>query len=94
MSEGVARRLVIRGRVQGVGFRESMRTEAEALGAAGWVRNRPDGTVEAHVEGEAHAVEALVRWAHRGPGAARVTAVELAEAAVAGHERFTTRPTY
>ncbi len=93
MSERVARRLVIRGRVQGVGFRESMRMEAEALGVGGWVRNRLDRTVEAHVEGPTDAVEAIVRWAHRGPGAARVTAVDEADAPVAGHDGFSTRPT-
>ena len=62
-SERTARRLVIRGWVQGVWFRESMRREAEALGVAGWVRNRTDGTVEALVEGTPEAVDAIVHWA-------------------------------
>jgi acylphosphatase len=60
-------RLVIHGRVQGVFFRDSMRAEGQRLGIAGWVRNRHDGTVEAAVQGEAAAVDAIVRWAHRGP---------------------------
>ncbi|HET9579051.1 MAG TPA: acylphosphatase [Usitatibacter sp.] len=93
MSERVARRLVIHGRVQGVWFRESMRIEADALGVAGWVRNRPDGTVEAHVEGPADEVERIVRWAHRGPESARVTGVDQTDAPVAGHPRFEKRPT-
>ena len=92
MSERVTRRLVIRGRVQGVWFRESMRLEAEALGVAGWVRNRQDGTVEAVVQGEAFAVEAMVRWARRGPEAARVDAVDV-EAAGGQFVRFEKRPT-
>jgi acylphosphatase len=93
MSERIARSLVIRGRVQGVGFRESMRLEAEALGVGGWVRNRLDGTVEALVEGPPDDVEALVRWAHRGPGSARVTGVDQHEAQVSGLGRFWMRPT-
>ena len=75
MSERVTRRLVVSGRVQGVFFRESMRLEAERLGVSGWVC-----TVEAVVQGEAGAVEAMVRWARRGPQDAQVTAVEVGEA--------------
>jgi acylphosphatase len=75
----VTRRLVARGRVQGVWFRESMRREAEAAGAAGWVRNRPDGTVEAVVHGPPDVVERLVAWAHQGPPLARVEDVQVAE---------------
>lgn len=71
----VTRHLRIRGRVQGVGFREAMRREALARGCTGWVRNRRDGSVEAVVHGKQAAVEALVSWARRGPGAARVDEV-------------------
>jgi acylphosphatase len=60
-------RLQILGRVQGVWFRESMRREAERLGVAGWVRNAPDGSVEAVVQGPDEAVDALIAWAHDGP---------------------------
>jgi acylphosphatase len=64
--------LLIQGRVQGVWFRESMRREAERLGVTGWVRNTPDGAVEAVVQGQDEAVDALIAWAHAGPPTARV----------------------
>ncbi len=76
--------LRIHGRVQGVYFRESTRQEAERLGVRGWVRNLPDGSVEAQVEGEEAAVDALVRWCHRGPPAARVDEVKVGEAPSGG----------
>jgi acylphosphatase len=69
--------LRIHGRVQGVWFRESMRQEAERLGATGWGRNAPDGSVEAMVQGSETAVDALVEWARRGPPQARVDRVEI-----------------
>jgi len=70
------RRLSVRGRVQGVGYRESMRVAAMRLGCTGWVRNRADGSVEVLVQGSEEAVTALVTWAHRGPPAARVESVD------------------
>jgi acylphosphatase len=66
------RQIRVHGRVQGVGFRYALRDEAERLGVSGWVRNCVDGSVEALLQGEAHAVDALVHWARRGPRAARV----------------------
>lgn len=72
--------LHIVGRVQGVWFRESMRSEAERLGVTGWVRNAPDGSVEAVVQGPDAAVDALVAWAHGGPPQARVDRVVLTDA--------------
>ncbi len=75
--ETMTRRLVVSGRVQGVGFRYSLADEARSLNLVGWVRNRRDGTVEAIVSGAPRAVEALVKWAHEGPPAARVTAVTV-----------------
>ena len=69
--------LVIHGRVHGVFFRDSMRHEAQKLGVAGWVHNRSDGTVEAAVQGEPAAVDAIVRWAQRGPQHAQVERVDI-----------------
>ena len=93
-NDRVTRRLVVRGQVQGVWYRESMRIEAGRLGVRGWVRNRLDGTVEALVQGEAHAVEAIVRWAWRGPERAQVSAVEASDLHEApAFERFEKRPT-
>lgn len=75
--ERVRAHLDIQGRVQGVWFRGSMQQEAESLGVAGWARNRPDGTVEAEIEGTRAAVDALIAWAHHGPRGARVTDVAV-----------------
>ncbi|MBI5659817.1 MAG: acylphosphatase [Nitrosomonadales bacterium] len=75
--QNVTLHLVIRGRVQGVFFRDSMRREAQRLGVAGWVRNRSDGAVEAVVQGEAAAVDAIVRWSRHGPDLARVERVDI-----------------
>ena len=88
----MARHLLISGRVQGVGFRYSMAEEAERLGATGWVRNRRDGAVEAVIDGQPAAVEALLAWARRGPPSARVTGVQISEAQ-GSFERFEMRPT-
>jgi acylphosphatase len=69
--------LMIHGRVQGVFFRDSMRREAQWLSVSGWVRNRSDGTVEAMLHGTEEAVDALLRWAHRGPDRAQVDRVDV-----------------
>lgn len=71
-------RLVVSGRVQGVAFRACTADEGRRLGLRGWVRNLPDGRVEAEAEGDRSAVEALVAWCRRGPPAARVEALEAA----------------
>ena len=88
----MARHLKISGRVQGVGFRYAMAEEAELLGVTGWVRNRRDGTVEAVVDGDADALEAIVAWARRGPRGSQVTDVEIIEVAES-FPRFEMRPT-
>jgi acylphosphatase len=67
--------LTIEGRVQGVWFRESTRREAVSLGVTGWVRNLPGGMVEALIEGPETQVNAMVKWCHQGPPAARVDQV-------------------
>jgi acylphosphatase len=76
----IARRMVIGGRVQGVGFRYAFADEARVRGLGGWVRNRRDGRVEALVSGHAPAVEAMIAWARVGPPAARVASVDVEEA--------------
>jgi acylphosphatase len=77
-----ARRLIISGRVVGVGFRDWMVERAEELGVFGWVRNRRDGTVEAVVDGDQAAVAEFLRACRRGPRLAKVTEIleEMAEA--------------
>ena len=72
-------RVVIHGRVQGVFFRDTMRRQAASRGVAGWVRNRPDGAVEAVFEGEPDAVEAMVAFSREGPRGARVDRVDVTE---------------
>jgi len=84
----VRRRVIVRGRVQGVFFRASIRERAEAHGVAGWVRNRPDGAVEAAFEGPRDSVEALMRFAETGPPHARVEAVETVEEEPTGETGF------
>jgi acylphosphatase len=73
----ITRRLTIRGRVQGVGYRYALCDEAERLGVTGWVRNRRDGSVEAIAHGEPDRVEELVAWARRGPPGSRVEDVQV-----------------
>jgi acylphosphatase len=93
MSERVARRLLLHGRVQGVWFRESMRRKAAALRVTGWVRNRMDGTVEALIEGEPGAVEEMTEWARRGPERAEVRKLEQFDETPGDSTAFETRPT-
>jgi acylphosphatase len=88
-------RVVIRGRVQGVGFRDALKAQAESLGVFGWVRNRADGSVEAVLQGSSDAVQAMLAWARHGPALARVAEVSTSplsesDLAYAGFER---RPT-
>jgi len=88
-----ARRLRVRGRVQGVGYRWSMIEEAKRLGVRGWVRNRRDGSVEAAVGGEPLAVAAIVAWSKIGPPGASVDTVDDSPEAGPLEPGFVQRPT-
>ena len=88
----LTRRLIVTGRVQGVGFRLFMTREAQAAGVTGWVRNRRDGTVEAVVQGPAAAVERVIARARAGPPAGRVEDLRI-ELAEGEFKDFATRPT-
>jgi acylphosphatase len=88
----IARRYLIRGRVQGVGFRYFTHAAAVRENVHGWVRNTPDGNVEVAAEGEPDAVERFERQIRHGPAGSRVDQVAVAEAGEAGgHTAFTIR---
>lgn len=87
----VRRHVLVAGRVQGVFFRDSCRTEAVRAGVSGWVRNRADGQVEAVFEGELEAVERLVAWCRQGPPRARVNGVEVRNEEPSGERGFAVR---
>jgi acylphosphatase len=82
----VARRYVITGRVQGVGFRFFVEAAAAREGINGWVRNRPDGAVEAWIEGDQEAVNRVDAALRRGPGSARVDEVHVEDVTPAGRQ--------
>ncbi len=84
-------RALVSGTVQGVGFRFSTVQQAQRLGVSGWVRNLPDGRVEAVFEGEGAAVEQAIAWCHQGPAAARVSQVETRTESPEGLQGFETR---
>jgi len=84
-------RAVVSGEVQGVGFRDATVRRARVLDLAGWVRNGEHGTVEVHAEGAEPAVDELVAFLRAGPPYARVSAVEVSQATVEGHEQFAIR---
>lgn len=88
----IARHLTVHGHVQGVFFRASTRDRARDAGATGWVRNDPDGTVEAWIEGDEAAVERVESWIRDGgPRNARVQRVDAEDADPQGHDRFEVR---
>jgi len=95
MSETITRHLTVRGRVQGVGYRNYLEYKALQLGVSGWVRNRNDGSVEATVQGSEAAVATIIECAQRGPRASQVSGVTVSDVAAAedfgGH--FETRQT-
>jgi acylphosphatase len=86
---GVIRvRAVVEGRVQGVFYRDSCRREAQRLGVSGWVRNRPDGSVEVVAEGPRERVEDLLTWCRQGPPRASVTGLSVTDEAPAAERSF------
>ncbi|MBI3855294.1 MAG: acylphosphatase [Planctomycetes bacterium] len=82
----VRARLLISGIVQGVGYRWSCRREAQGLGLTGWVRNLPDGRVEALLQGTREQVEQMIKWCYRGPEESRVS--DIAVSYEEGPEEF------
>jgi acylphosphatase len=90
---GRAVRVVIGGRVQGVGYRAWCQTEAESLGLSGWVRNRREGSVEALFSGDAAAVEEMLCRVWRGPRGADIASVAVEEAGAVAGDRFDVLPT-
>ena len=86
-----SKRLIISGRVHGVGYRAWMVAQASAMGVDGWVRNRADGTVEALMSGEADAVEELARACRRGPRFAQVDSIVEEKADPPGEPGFAQR---
>lgn len=89
MASKVRAHVLIRGRVQGVAFRWETRRVAEVHGLTGWVRNLPDGRVEAVFEGEREEVEAVIGWCRQGPPIARVEDVKVEwEAVTESHSGF------
>ena len=86
--------LRIRGRVQGVGYRDALCEVAQRLRIGGWVRNRTDGSVEALLQGAAERVAEVIVWARRGPPASRVDELEIESIeAEPEHRSFERRPT-
>ena len=73
----IRKRVIVHGRVQGVFFRDTARRMAQSRGVGGWVRNTPEGTVEAVFEGQAEAVESMVRWCEEGPRGALVERADV-----------------
>jgi acylphosphatase len=89
VSEVRRARVVVRGFVQGVGFRATARSRARSLGVAGWVRNNADGSVEAELEGPAERVRLALDWFGRGPRGARVDGVDVEWREPLGEQGFT-----
>jgi DNA ligase D-like protein (predicted 3'-phosphoesterase) len=89
--DATAVRVVARGQVQGVGYRDATRSRARELDVMGWVRNGEDGSALVHAEGPERAVKELVAFLREGPAAARVTDVEAESVKVEGHEQFAIR---
>jgi acylphosphatase len=91
MTQHCSRHYIVRGRVQGVFYRRASKNEAVRLGINGWVRNLPDGSVEAYAIGECHAVAEFERWLAQGPTNANVAMVDAHDADVERFSEFTVR---
>lgn len=89
----IARKLRIRGHVQGVGYRAGALAAGQRLGLRGWVRNRHDGSVEALVAGPDIAVEQFIAWAHKGPTHSQVVEVETTSVEASADTTFVVLPT-
>ena len=87
----VRARATVRGRVQGVWYRDTCERVARSLGVNGWVRNLPDGSVQVVAEGTREAVGALLEWCHDGPPRADVTGVDVVDEQPAGEREFRVR---
>jgi acylphosphatase len=89
MSDRIGIHVIVSGRVQGVCFRMETKRKADSCGVSGWVRNLPDGSVEAVFEGERPVVEEVIAWCRQGPPASRVGKVIVSEQTVTGdHQGF------
>ncbi len=87
----IARQVRVHGRVQGVFFRDTCQSEAQAVGVTGWVSNEADGTVLAHFEGPEHEVDTMVQWCRSGSTSAQVRGVDVEQVDVAGFSDFQVR---
>ena len=87
----IALHAVVSGKVQGVWYRQSTVEQAASLGVHGWVRNLPDGRVDAWLEGEEEAVRDVARWLERGPPRAEVSGVQVQEHSPQGYAEFEVR---
>lgn len=85
-------RVVVSGDVQGVGYRYTLRMVAQEAGVAGWVRNRPDGTVEAEIEGADAKVDAVLVWMAQGPPGSKVSSADATDIPWEGSADFDVRP--
>jgi acylphosphatase len=83
--------VIVRGEVQGVGYRYTMRMIARRIGVAGWVRNLADGSVEAEIEGTDDQVDQVLAWMAEGPPGSRVQAAQVTDAAPTGERGFEVR---
>ena len=87
----VSRHVRITGQVQGVFFRAWAAEQAGKLGVTGWIRNAPDGSVEAHLEGDKWSVQQMIDLLHQGPPSAQVSRVAVEDAESEGADRFEVR---